>query len=302
MFDIETFKAKIKKANFFYSKESSLAPIVAKLQNVGRTISPTLAAEVQELVFFVPFDKQQKYADAIAYLKPFGISAGARPVDPSMHLESFRVAPYVYQASGPNGSTVNSDTVSGHAPVHSFHHVFDLKWKSSNGHMKSLAKVGTREHVRFRTRPGGSPFTMHIADTPQEFFHGDGTTADSGFGRDDHMTKPPSLIVERPYKVGSLVAEQWYQYSTDGNKTWKNIEGAAYLLTKGVRLSTHGKWVFYFIKQNWAEHNAKPFHFEVEYPLHEPMPALKPGAKLGRVRQAVKGNISQYGRLVKSIG
>lgn len=94
--------------------------------------------------------------------------------------------------------------------------------------------------------------------------------------QDDHSTKHPSLICANPRVAGELVAEQWYEYTIDGGTSWKRVPGAAYLITKGVRVS-RGQLVFVFKKTSWPFHNPKSFHFEAEYavgPQPNPMPAV----------------------------
>jgi hypothetical protein len=69
-----------------------------------------------------------------------------------------------------------------------------------------------------------------------EFHWGETDGAQFGYGRDDHSIKPPQLVCRTPYVSGSCIAEQWYQYSFDG-QNWINLPGAAYLIHKGIRLS-----------------------------------------------------------------
>lgn len=70
-------------------------------------------------------------------------------------------------------------------------------------------------------------------------------------------------MVASPLRAGSLVGEQWYQYSLDGTD-WHNIEGAAFLLEKRVEF-VGGRWLLTFVKSNWEPHNRTPFRFEISY-------------------------------------
>lgn len=286
MFDLTEFNSKVAKVNKHLSRflQSSLEPLQRDLARLNGAPTALQRAAIQEHVFCIPYDRQLKYYDALSYLATqTGVVICGRPADPVMALAYFRANEYLYVGQDEQGGDVLSSEFPGAIPVKSFHHVFDLTYKSSTGNMQSLKDVGTREHVKFRTVPGAAPFNDSMADTPMEFFHGVSTSgADSGVGRDDHFTKPPSLVCREPWSTGELVADQWYQYTIDGGKTWANIPGAAYNLIKGVRLNTRKQWVFYFIKQNWAPHNRKDFRFEVEYLLHSPVPPPKVGAKLGK--------------------
>jgi hypothetical protein len=285
MFSPAIFQTKLAKVNDHMSRfrQSALEPLLRALPAVPGPVLGALRDAVQECVLNIPHDKQAKYADALGYLAgTANIVVGARPTDPTMELVYYQANQYQYVATDGGQNKPNTE-VPGHQPLKSYHHVFDIKWKSSNGNMASLANVGTREHVKFRTQPGEAPFTDALADTPIEFFHGQSTSgANTGYGRDDHFTKPPSLVCRQPWEAGELVADQWYQYTLDNGTTWKNIPGAAYNLIKGVRRDNQNRWVFYFSKRNWAPHNTKRFNFEVEYLLQVPFPPPAPGRKLGK--------------------
>ena len=300
MFQYAEFEKRVKKANPQLSRftKSSLEPLMKQLEQVRNVANPAQKKAIQEEIFKIPHDRHQKYKDALAYLtQTLGVKVCARPSDPTMELAYFAAGEFLYEGINSNRQMVLSSSHPGYVPVHSYHHVFDIKWKSSNGNPASLAQVGTREHVKFRTQPGGPPFNQNLADTPIEFFHGVSTTgANTCLGRDDHMTKPPALICSFPLQPGELVADQWYQYTIDNGATWENIPGAAYNIIKGVRKSG-ADWIFYFAKKNWFPHNTKPFHFEVEYKIHPPMPPAKPGSRLNRAN-GVQANITQYAHRV----
>lgn len=304
MFQFAEFEKRAKKANPRLSRiiKSSLEPLMKQLEQVRGMANPMQKKAIQEEIFKIPSDRHQKYQDALGYLtQTLGVKICARPTDPWMELVYFAAGPFLYQGVNSQKQMVISNQHPGHIPVYSFHHVFDIKWKSSNGNPASLTQVGTREHVKFRTPPGGPPFNHHLADTPVEFFHGvNNSGANSCYGRDDHMTKPPALICSFPLQAGELVADQWYQYTIDNGASWENIPGAAFSLIKGVRKSG-ADWVFYFAKKNWLPHNTKPFHFEVEYKIHPPMPPVKPGVRLDRAN-GMRDDIHKYAHRVIKMG
>ncbi len=295
MFKLSDFNKHVSDANSHFArfKESSLEQLIGELTMINGMPTMQQKQKIQDRIFFIPHDKQQKYQKALNYLATScGVAICGRPTDPVMELQSFRTAEFLYHALDANNKSVLNTSVGGYVPVQSLHHVFDFKFKSSTGNLASLANVWTREHVKFRQKPGGPPFNNALADTPIEFNHGESTTSSSGYGRDDHMTKPPCLICADPLVAGELVADQWYQYSIDKGVTWENIPGAAYNIIKGVRKSGN-QWVFYFIKNNWAVHNQKNFHFEAEYAIDPPRPRADPGKTLGRCGQATISDISR---------
>jgi hypothetical protein len=234
-------------------QRSSLHELEQLLQTLGAN-APTSLARIQPVWGAVPRDKQLKYKDAGDYLKKHvpGL-VDAIPVDPVMTYDEFRVM------TGNVGGNANY-------PMR-YYHVHTLTWKSSNGDMESLAKVGTRERVTHRTSPAGPPFdaTMN-AGIPMSFTQGATTAsgANSGTNHDDHSTGNPSLLVRRPLVTGSVIADQVYEYTTDG-VTWLPIPGSEFEIEKGVRMS-RGAHVFFFRKQNAAV-NPRKFHFEVEYAI-----------------------------------
>ena len=221
--------------------------------------------EIQELVFFIPYDKQIKYKKALDYLaSKVNVRICGRPTDWNMNFADLQVG-------GELSYTLNGQTMV-IAPI-SYHHIFYCSWKSSTGNPLSLQGQSTREHVTFKTPPSAPPFN-HLTTTPQTFTqanHGNGSFC---WNTDDHSTKNPAVICANPRVQGELVGEQRYQYTLDDGVTWKDIPGAAYLIKKGVRM-TGGQHLFYFSKQNWAPHNTRKFHFEVEYVIG-PAPAVMP--------------------------
>lgn len=271
---------------------SSLDPILAELGSAASVnADPAKMARLQELIFFLPAERQQKYQKALDVLKSAGLFIGGRPTDPSMHFVRFDMGEFAYVGLDHKGQDKLVILKPG-----SLHHVFDFKWKSSTGNPQSLANVATREFVKFRTSQQAAPFNA-VMPTDMQFFWGESSSASACFGRDDHSIKPPKLVCRFPWVEGENVAEQWYQYSVDKMVSWHNIPGAAYLLTKGVRRS-NGKWVFYFRKSNWAPHNTKAYRFEAEYPLDPPLVYQpKVGQKWNR-NNGTPTEISEYGKLI----
>jgi hypothetical protein len=142
-----------------------------------------------------------------------------------------------------------------------FLHVHRLSWDSSDGDLASLNNVKTRERVSFRQPTQAAPF-CDFAD-PDQFFTQVGADGQLGGTSDDHSVMIPSLICCNPRQAGTLIGEQWYQYSLDG-VNYQNIEGAAFLLEKSVSQDSKG-WVLTFRKKNWSPHNPTPFLFEISY-------------------------------------
>jgi hypothetical protein len=114
-----------------------------------------LKTDIQEMIVNVPYSRQIKYQTAFDILKRAGFYIGGRPCSPSMHFHRFDEGEYNYV--GNDGVT---DSLQALSPG-SLHHVFDFKWKSSNGNMASLAQIWTREHVKFRTSQRASPFNQN---------------------------------------------------------------------------------------------------------------------------------------------
>ncbi len=271
---------------------SSLDPLFKEL-GAGPTVNadPIKMAKLQELIFYIPADRQQKYSEALKVLKDAGLYICGRPCDPTMNFVRFDQGEFMYVGVDERGQ----DTLATLRPG-SLHHVFDFKWKSTTGDLQSLAQVATREFVQFRTSQQSPPFNS-VMPPDIQFYWGESDSASSGSGRDDHSIKPPKLVCQYPWVAGENVAQQWYQYSLDKKATWHNIPGAAYLLTKGVRQSK-GEWVFFFRKSNWEPHNTKKYNFEAEYPLGGPLTHQpKAGQKWNRTNGTVC-NIGDFGTLL----
>jgi len=271
---------------------SSLDPLLRVLGSGSAVaLDDNKVQRIQELICHVPADRLLKYSAAFDVLKDAGFAICGRPSNPSMHFIRFDTGAYAYVGLDERGADKLVVLEPG-----SLHHVFDFHWKSSNGSLQTLEKVATREFVKFRTSQRSPPFNDTMP-TDMQFFWGESESASSGFGRDDHSTKPPSLICRFPVeKAGEVVAEQWYQYSLDGKRSWHNIPGAAYLLVKGVRKSKAG-WVFFFRKCNWEPHNTKKFCFEVEYPLQALAVPAKPNQKWAR-NNGTPSDIKKFGRVI----
>jgi hypothetical protein len=275
MFDFNTFMAKVKQDNPSFKRftlTSSLDPLIAQVR--GQTVFPAASkAKVERLIAFMPFQKQTEYKQALAYLAAqSGVRIGAIPCNPVMKFTQFKIANSGYKGYNNAGQQrfvmLDPDTPGSPGP-RSFVHVHKITWSSSNGNPASLATVRTREYVKFLQDTQAPPFNK-IQDPDREFY-APGTAGTTGAteGTDDHTTKLPALICCFPRQAGRLQGEQWYQYSVDNGVTWNNIEGAAYLLEKKVA-KVGIDWVFTFKKTNWAPHNTKPFHFEVEYTVGPP--------------------------------
>lgn len=292
--DVARFKTEALAINKRLGKilSSSLDPLLKELGNRA-TLNAQQAEinQLQELIFQIPYDRQAKYQSALAVLKPAGLVICGRPCDPTMNFVRFDTGPFMYVGldSAGRDKLVTLDPGS-------LHHVFDFKFKSTTGNLQSLARVGTREFVTFRTSQKDPPFNDAMPPDMQ-FYWGESPTSSTGCGRDDHSIKPPRLVCRYPWVAGENVAEQWYQYSVDNMMTWKNIPGAAYLITKGLRQSG-GTWVFYFRKSNWLPHNTKTYRFEAEYPLGAPL-AYQPkaGQKWNRTN-GMPAEIGRYGKLI----
>lgn len=293
MIDAAKFKSEALRINPTMGRftKSALDPIFAAIGSHPRTHLDTRQTErVQELIFNLPFSTQTKYAQALQVLKTGGFYICGRPTAPSMHFKRFDQGAYSYV-----GRTHERKDKMVVLEPGSLHHVFDFKWKSSTGNLQSLASVWTQEHIKFRTSQRNAPFN-DVMPPDMQFTWGKTQGAASGFGRDDHSMKPPILVSRFPFVQGWNVAEQWYQYSMNG-QDWKNIPGAAYLIHKGIRRS-NGKWVFAFKKTNWHPHNKVAYKFEAEYPLGPPLVYQpKPGQKFMRTNGS-EADISKFGTLI----
>jgi hypothetical protein len=248
-FVFATFQQHLRAANPNYSRiiNSSFSQLENYLN--GRTLGPADFPRIQALYGAIPRDKQQKYSAAANYLKAnvAGL-ADAIPSRPRMHYREFRVM------FSPHGGIAKY-------PLR-LYHVHELRWSSSNGEVSSLNTVGTRENVAHRTNPAGPPFDPAInGGIPMQFTQG--ATTNSGANTcsnyDDHSIGNPTLLVSRPLAAGSVIADQVYEYTTNGTN-WYPIPETQFELEKGIRQS-RGQMVFFFRKQNGVG-NPNKFHFD----------------------------------------
>jgi len=287
-FSIGTFRQHLTAANPRYSKikTSSMAPLENQLATPGFTVNAGSLQQLQPLWGAVPHAKQLKYAAAANYLKQFVPKlADATPVDPKMAFKEFRVL------------EGNIDGVQNY-PAR-FYHVHELTWKSSNGNMQSLTNVGTREKVDFRSNPTAPPFDPIVnAGLQMSYTQGATTNAGANIGacKDDHSIANPSILTSQPLIAGSLIADQVYEYTTDGI-TWMPIPGSQYVIEKGVRHFQAG-FVFVFRKQGTGTDN---FHFEVEYPIG-PKPNYAKKVQVVAAAFVPQKNIHQYASRVIATG
>jgi hypothetical protein len=154
-----------------------------------------------------------------------------------------------------------------------FLHVHELKWESTDGDLRSLKGIKTREKVVYDKPTQGSPFCLS-ADPDQDFVQ-DGDDAEKGLCKDDHSVMWPGLICANPRVAGIITAKQEYQYHmppyTPG--TWVTMPDAVFKLEKEVFEKTPGNWVLRFRKSNY-DANTPTFLFEVEYKIGLPPDTL----------------------------
>jgi hypothetical protein len=283
-------------SHFAWFKTSSLEGLLGSLggdYNADRgedwrTISPARIIGVQAAIRRIPRDKRQKYQAALAYIsQQLNVEIGAIPVNPRMSYIEFSIEP----VQCPDGQ--GNDTLANGR----YKHVHRLRWESSDGDLASLANVRTREWVLNVDQPSGPPFNHLLSNVPYPaaFYHpgqNGSVNGREGYNDDDHMTLNPGLICRRPLQAGSVHIQQRYEYSTNNGRTWHPIEGAAYLLEKGVRNTGQGLR-YYFIKENWALHCNRQFRFEVEYPIDTalPIPLIYP-PRAGFGRRANVGDVN----------
>jgi hypothetical protein len=259
-FNIDDFMFRVHAINLTYSrhKESALTPLVSCLERLAPTFNSAAARETIQAVYCnIAYETQQKYKDAIDYLKRClnGALVDALPIFPKMQFLDFGVNLLpTYQGLRDY-------------PVR-FHHLFRLTWKSSNGHAPSLKPVRTREYFQYETDPTAPPFNdVVIPPRDIKFAQGDNPAYWDKYpylyNDDDHSFGNPALNVAQPAQVGQVVGKQRYEYRTNGND-WRVIRNAEYTVTRGVR-ERKGQRTFYFNK----ERNLPPneFHFEVVYPI-----------------------------------
>jgi len=260
-----------------FKRRSSLDSLLAQVK--GRSTFPaSVKREILELMAFIPSEKQRKYRQSLDYINQqlgLGIKGFpfAVPCNATMYFEKFQVFMGDYTGYNDRGESKKCPLVpndAGSIGPCSFVHKHVLRWESSNGDKAALKDISTREYVKFLKSPQLPPFNV-IQDPDQEFRapgppHDQTCPGTKGGaeGIDLHSTKLPALITCYPRRPGTLVAQQTYEYSCDDGATWATMADSHFLLEKTV--SQLGKdWVFRFSKRNWLPHNAKGFHFEVEY-------------------------------------
>lgn len=279
-FDFNTFMGLVRQDNPSFKRvkrTSSIDPLIDELRD-KKFFSAAIKDKIENIIAYIPYDKQQQYSRSLAYVgRELGVRIGAIPCNPVMKFVKFRVLSGQYTGYNTTGQSKLVTLIAGDRNSigpRSLIHQHTITWSSSNGHTASLAQVRTREYVKFLADTQAEPFNK-IQDPDREFYApGNRGTTGATSGTDDHSTKLPALICCNPRKAGTLIAEQWYQYSVDNGATWKNIVGAAYLIEKTVR-QAGTDWVYVFKKSHWPPHNMKPFHFEVEY-LVGPAPEYMP--------------------------
>jgi hypothetical protein len=176
--------------------------------------------------------------------------------------------PLAHNAKDPQDATITLGPMK-------FLHEHKLSWESSDGDLRSLAGIKTREKVVYDKPTQGIPF-CEAADPDQDFIQS-GNDGDKGEGFDDHSVMWPALICAYPRQAGKITANQVYEYQlppyTPG--TWTAIPGAYFILEKEVYEKTPGNWVLKFTKKNDPVNNPNNFLFEVEYKIGQ-RPASAP--------------------------
>jgi hypothetical protein len=277
MYNFDEFMRRVKQCNPNFKRftpKSDLDPLLNVLNKNGMkwSFNPMNANEVRRAVHGLKTAALVKYRQALVYLaQELKIDPGAIPSNPKMKYTKFKSGIGGYTGKNSAGQIQKGDLVPS-----AFAHEHVLTWESSNGDMQALQTVGTREHVKHRTHPGSPPFNQIQGNVQAETFQGATTNNGGSVGRcvDEHSMYVPWVICRFPRTTGSVIAEQWYQYTCDG-VTWHNIPGAAFLIEKGVRAGGPTGHLMYFKKTNWFEHNQTKFHFEVEYVVAHP-PAFLP--------------------------
>jgi hypothetical protein len=307
VFNLNTFLATVQIDNPAFKNwavTSSLDPLIKELKTNTWATAPG-KARIERIIAFLPHAKKARYSRSLAYLHlQLQVSIGAIPANTVMKFDAFRVMRGNYKGYKTSGESkivpLDERTVGSPGPS-SFIHRHTLTWSSSDGSVASLGQVRTREYVKFLTDTQAPPF--NVIQDPDREFYAPGTQGATGqtSGIDDHSTKLPSLICVYPRQAGLLQAEQKYQYSVDNGTTWVDMDNGQFLLEKKVR-QVGNDWVFSFKKTNWAPHNKKSFHFEVEYtvgPLPEYLPRTEADYNKG---MEYAGDIKQYARRVIATG
>ena len=258
-FDYERFRRELREVNEEYRQElgEEFVRLEKKLDGLGSRVGPTYFNGIEALYALVPNKQkmEKKYGKAIEYLRRYvpGM-ASAIPFNLTMKYIEFKV--------------LYLDLVQGMDPyAYRFYHVHEVRWESSTGNLSDLAKVATREHVTYRSDPAAGPFDSDVqGKVPREFTQPRSLNYNAHHGKniDDHSIVNPALSLKRPTKVCSLIADQVYEYTTDG-KSWYPIYGGEYEVEKGIRWRGSKK-VFYFRKQGKPPHLNR-YHFEVEYDI-----------------------------------
>jgi hypothetical protein len=307
VFTLNAFQAAVKLDNPAFKNwaiTSSLDALVKELKT-NTWATPQGKARIERIIAFLSHDKKAKYARTMAYLHAqLQVRIGAIPANAVMKFETFRVmrGNYKgYKSTGESKIIPLDDTADGSPGPSSFIHRHSLTWSSSDGVAISLGQVRTREHVKFLTDTQAPPF--NVIQDPDRDFYAPGNQGATGqtFGIDDHSTKLPSIICVYPRQPGVLQAEQKYQYSVDNGANWVDMDNGQFQLEKKVR-QVGSDWVFSFKKTNWALHNKKHFHFEVEYTIGPPPEYLPRTEADYNKGMEFAGDIKQYARRVVATG
>lgn len=293
-FSMQVFMQKVKQCNPTFkrfARTSDLDPVIDALGGeVGQKFYlPSHNPKINKATHALPTAAANKYRDALLYMAK-ELKADAGPVPCSQRMEFVEFG--VMFANYPGHQNYPAR----------YYHKHKLHWKSSNGDMSALTKVGTRESVVHRTSPSGPPFDPVMnASHAMSFTQGATTNSGSNSGLcwDDHSIGNPSLILARPLVVASVIADQDYQYTTDG-VNWHSIPDAQYELEKGVRMSG-GKLVFFFRKQSAPPHTNR-FHFEVEYPIGQKFAVSGNKIPVPAAAFVPKADINAYASKVVKLG
>ncbi len=225
-------------------------------------------------------------------------SPGQRPtpLNPVMQFTGYKIQNGAYQSTQlgkptfiplSHGAKDPQDGTITLGPM-KFLHEHKLTWESSDGDLRSLAGIKTREKVVYNNPTQGAPF-CEAADPDQDFTQL-GVDADKGECFDDHSVMWPALICDFPRTAGKITANQVYEYQlppyTAG--TWTPIPEAYFILEKEVLEKTPGNWVLKFTKKNDPAHNPTAFLFEIEYKIGQ-RPASAPDYVLNPTAQHLPG-------------
>lgn len=267
-FVLQTYMNHVTTANptFHRIKDSSLDPLNALFQVAPMALNPAQRRNILETLGLIPFAKQQKYATALNYAAqqlnlnipgiPYGYPIATR-----------------HRRTEYNVSAARWNNLQDTRPDGWFHHVVRLEWRSSNGHLPSLANIWNQERVTYLQNPAGPPHRAAVmANTPQTYVWPvpPNQSSSHGWGDDDHLFMHPSLMVVYPLAPAVLNARQEYLYSPDRGTTWYEMQGGRFLFDRGIRAPLGGvgphPLVFFFSKRNDPQLNPGiPFHLELEY-------------------------------------